>query len=347
MRNETTLPTFTSPVNLGLIGAGGFGKEHLKAAEGSPAMAIKAILSQTLTEQPGCVVYQRLEHFLAHPGLEGVVIVAPNPKHFELIMATFQAGRHVLVEKPLTDSVKEGAILVREAAARGLALAVGHNSRRAAHVRAMRHLLAEGRLGHIILAEGHFSHDGGLSLEPGSWRWNPETCPGGPLNLLGIHEVDTLQYLLGPVVRVAGWQRRLVTPAGIPDAAVTLLEFESGALAYVGSSYASPWARAVRLFGTGGNARWDDGGELCLDTPGAPCRALPLEPVDTLCEQLTDFAASIRQQRRPEVDGLTALRNVAVLEAAIESNRRGEPVTIREMFERADATDLMERSQSG
>jgi predicted dehydrogenase len=291
-------------------------------------------------------VYRSLDRFLAHPGLEGVVIAAPNPLHLELVRRTFQAGRHVLVEKPLTNYVKEGAILVREAAARGLALAVGHNSRRAAHVRAMRHLLDEGTLGHVVLAEGHFSHDGGLRLEPGGWRWSPKTCPGGPLNLLGIHEIDTLQYLLGPVVRVGGWQRRLATGADSPDVAVTLLEFGSGALAYVGNSYASPWARAVRLFGTRSNACWDQEGELHLETADGQHRTLVLEPVNTLGEQLADFAASIRQNRPPEVDGRTGLLNVAVLEAAVESNRRGDTVTVSEIFKRAGALDLQERPAS-
>jgi predicted dehydrogenase len=329
-----------SPVTLGLIGATGFGRQHLAAAECNPDVTVSAILSRTMDKYPGTTIYRRLDRFLAHPSLQGIMIVAPNPQHFELVMAAFRADRHVLVEKPLTNTVREGAILVREAAIRGLSLAVGHNSRRAPHVRAMRRLLDEGTLGRTILAEGHFSHDGGLRLEPGNWRSSLETCPGGPLNLLGIHEIDTLQYLLGPVTRVSGWLRRLATSADIPDAAATLLEFESGAMGYVGSSYASPWARAVRLFGSQGNVRWEDGGELRLDTPEGQCCAIPIEPVDTLGEQLSDFAASIRHVRPPEVDGLTGLRNVAVLEAAIESNRRGQPVAVREMYERGDALDL-------
>jgi predicted dehydrogenase len=344
MTDKMAPPVLVSPVSLGLIGAGGFGRQHLVAAEGNPAVAISAVLSQTLAEHPTAVVYHNLDRFLAHPGLQGVVVVAPNPLHLELVMAAFQAGRHVLVEKPLANSVKEGAILVRGAAVRGLVLAVGHNSRRAAHVRAMRRLLDEGVLGRVVLAEGHFSHDGGLRLEPENWRSSPESCPCGPLNLLGIHEIDTLQYLLGPVASVSGWQWRLTRLAGIPDVATTLLQFASGALGYVGSSYANPRARAVRLFGTRGNARWDEGGALCLDTPGGQRQALPLEPVDTLREQLTDFAASIRENRAPEVDGLSGLYNVAVMEAALESNRRGEAVTVREMFERAGGLDLMKSS---
>jgi predicted dehydrogenase len=291
-------------------------------------------------------MYRDLDRFLAHPGLQGVVIVAPNPEHFRLVMAAFRTGLHVLVEKPLTNHVRQGADLVRQAATRQLVLAVGHNSRRSAHVRAMHRLLADGTLGRIVMAEGHFSHSGGLTLEPRSWRWSHDSCPGGPLNLLGIHEIDTVQSLLGPVDRVFGWQRRLAAPAEIPDTSATLLEFESGALGYIGSNYASPRARAVRLFGTGGNARWEGGDQLCLETADGQRRILRLEPVNTLGEQLADFTASIVEEGLPEVDGLTGLCNVAILEAAIESNRSEAPVAVREVFERADALDMLERFAS-
>jgi predicted dehydrogenase len=86
---------------------------------------------------------------------------------------------------------------------------------------------------------------------------------------------------------------------------------------------------------------------LYLDTPDGQRRALPLEPLDTLADQLVDFAASIREGHLPEVDGLTGLHNVAVLEAAVESSRRGEPVAVREMFERVGALDLLARYQAG
>jgi len=244
------------------------------------------------------------------------------------------------VEKPLANTVGEAAVLVREAAARRLVLAVGHNSRRDAHVRAMRRLLDQGVLGRIVMAEGHFSRDAGMRLRPGEWRWRESTCPGGPLTLLAIHEIDTLQYLLGRVRRVFGWQRRLAVVAEIPDTTVTLLEFETGALATVGSDYVSPQAPAVRLFGTAGNARWDEAGDLVVDRPDGPSQAVRLTPVDSLREELDDFATSIRDGRPPEVDGMTGLINVAVVEAAIEANRRGVALDVREILERAGLSEI-------
>ncbi len=329
------------PVVCGLIGPGGFGQHRLKAAAGNPMLTIEAIFPTEPDFYAGYACYDHLSDFLTHPGLEAVIVSAPNPQHVQLALAAFEAGKHVFIEKPLANSVREGAAILRAARARHLTLAVGHNSRRAAHARAMRRFLDDRTLGRIVLAEGHFSHNGGLTLQPESWRWSPETCPGGPLNLLAIHEIDTLQYLLGPVARVNGWQRKLATPAAIPDTTLTFLELESGTLAYVGANYVSPWARALRLFGTGGSARWDEGGGLLLDTPEIGSRSVPLTSVDTLREELEDFAVAIRANRLPEVDGLTGLLNVAVMEAALESNRRGEAVAVREILQCGGALDLL------
>ena len=331
-------------VRLGLIGPRGFGQLRLRAAAGEAALAIVAAWPPGASLPEGVTACASLDALLAFPGLDGVIVAAPNPYHTELSLAALAAGKHVLVEKPLANTVAECAALVRAAAQRSRVLAVGHNSRRAAHVRALRRMVNAGTLGRVVAAEAHFSHPAGLALAPDAWRASDAACPGGPLNLLGIHEIDTLHYLLGPVVRVTALQRRLAAPAAIPDVTVMLLEFASGALASIGAHYVTPWARALRLFGTAANARWDEGGALLLDTPEQSAQPVALSSggdtlLDTLREELAEFARATRGGPPPEVDGRAGLLNVAVMEAAIESNRRGAAVEVQEMLARAGADD--------
>jgi predicted dehydrogenase len=323
-------------VRLGLIGPRGFGQLRLRAAAGQAELAVVAAWPPGAPLPEGVAACDSLDALLAVPSLDGVIVAAPNPRHAELARAALAAGKHVLVEKPLANTVAECAEVVRAAAQQGRVLAVGHNSRRAPHARALRRLVDEGALGRVVAAEAHFSHSAGLALAPGAWRASEEACPGGPLNLLGIHEIDTLQYLLGPVARVTALQRHLVAPVPIPDVTVTLLEFASGALGSIGAHYVTPWARALRLFGTAANARWDEGGGLLLDTAegSAQPMALPAggDPLlDTLREELAEFTRAIRGGPPPEVDGVAGLRNVAVMEAAVESNRRGAAVEVAEI----------------
>jgi predicted dehydrogenase len=326
-----------SAVPLGLIGPRGFGQLRLRAAAGQAGVAVVAAWPPGAPLPEGVAACDSLAALLTFPGLDGVIVAAPNPQHVELARAALAAGKHVLVEKPLANTVAECAALVRAAAQRGRVLVVGHNSRRAAHVRALRRLVDAGALGRVVAAEAHFSHGAGLALEAGAWRASETDCPGGPLNLLGIHEIDTLQYLLGPVARVTALQRRLVAPAATPDVTVTLLEFASGALGTVGAHYVTPWARALRLFGTAANARWDEGGALLFDTPEQSGQPVTLPEagnplLDTLREELIEFARTIRGGPPPEVDGRVGLLNVAVMEAALESNRRGAAVEVAEML---------------
>lgn len=341
-----------SAVRLGLIGPRGFGQLRMQAAARLEQAAIVAAWPAGAPLPQGVAACSSLDALLAFPGLDAVIVAAPNPHHAGLALAALAAGKHVLVEKPLANTLAECAALVRAAAERGLLLAVGHNSRRTAYARALRRLLDDGALGRVVAAEAHFSHRGGLALAAGAWRADAASCPGGPLNLLGIHEIDTLYYLLGPVARVTALQRRLVTSGEIPDVTLTLLEFASGALGTVAAHYVTPWARALRLFGTAANARWDEGGALLLDTPEQSAQPIALSTgddplLDTLREELAEFAHAIRGGPPPEVDGRTGLRNVAVMEAAIESNRRGAVVEVAEMFARAGAEDLWPESPEG
>lgn len=99
----------------------------------------------------------------------------------------------------------------------GVTLLVGHQMRRVGAARRTKALLEEGVLGTVVLAEANFSLPG--VIIPDQWRAHRRTCPGGPLMQLGVHHADTLQYLLGPVVRVRGSFARLSTAAEIDDVA--------------------------------------------------------------------------------------------------------------------------------
>ena len=141
--------------------------------------------------------------------------------------------------------------------AAGLPFAVGHSARRLSGSRVMKQRIDDGTLGGVTLAEANFSNERGLELTPDTWRWYLDKTPGGPLIQLGVHHADNLQYLLGPVAAVSGYQRKLFTKSEVPDATMTILEFESGALGYLGCGWASPGVYQIRLQGTKQNLMYD------------------------------------------------------------------------------------------
>ena len=212
----------------------------------------------------------------------------------------------------------------------GVVLFVGHSYRRRGGIRKLKSLVDDGSLGHVIMVEGPNSHPGGLRLAPQTWRWYRDSCPGGPLMQLGINVFDALQYLVGLIGRVTAVFRRGVLEAGIPDTTLTLLEFETGTLGYVGSAYVVPQTTYIALYGTEAKARAERDGSLFLISRerGTP-EKLTVEAVDTVAEEMAEFAACVREGRRPETGGPEAVAALRAVLAAIESHRAGgKPIRI-------------------
>lgn len=322
---------------MALFGPGGFGHLRSQAMSNSPLVAYAACYSPFEAERQSCAL--EFGVFAApneaaiweDPAIEGVVLSTPNQLHLEQIRAAANSRKHVFVEKPLAPNVAEAREIVELCEAAGVKLMVGHNARRRTRIRTMKHLLDSGRLGQVLVAEANNSHAGGLSIQPDDWRWSSQNCPGGPLTQLGIHHIDTLLYLLGPVARVSAWQRRLAVKAAIPDVSSTLLEFESGAIGYLGAHYAVQDTRYVFILGTEANVRWDRALGLVVES-AAGREAIEVDDNDTIQEEIDEFANCIATGAKPEVGGAEALMAVAVIEAAVLSNQRGRAVDVAELL---------------
>jgi predicted dehydrogenase len=281
----------------------------------------------------GCRDVPTLDAVLNDPEIEGVVITTPHSVHAEQIVAAAGAGKHVFVDKPFTLTVADARRATEVCRKAGVVLAVGHQRRRQPASRALKRLLDDGALGRVSQIEGHFSADYDFSsaITPDMWRADRAETPGGPMTNLGIHHVDTYQYLLGPIARVSALSRRVVLGVDIEDVTAILFEFASGCLGYLGTS----WVPATRtewiaLHGTEAQA-WHEaaGTRLDLTCRGRPERApVPLTPVDPLVEELAEFARCVREGTRPEVGGEEGTVNIAVLEAIVESARTGRVVDV-------------------
>ena len=249
---------------------------------------------------------------------EGVLIATPNDVHAENAVAAAAAGKHVFVEKPIADTIESGERIRDACVEAGVVLMVGHAFRRLGAARRAKELVGE--LGTVVLAEANFSLPG--KLPPTAWRAQRARNPGGPIMQLGIHHVDTLAYLLGPLARTTGRFARVHTDAEIDDVGVVTLEFASGALGVLTGSYVSPHTFSLRLLGSAGvldyradlGAVWPDATRVdevsTLTLNGEP---VAFEPRDMLAEELAEFAAAARGEAVVETgaaQGIAALRVV-------------------------------------
>ncbi len=293
-----------------------------------------------------------LDELLSDPEIEGVLVTTPNDAHKSVILECLDAGKAVYTDKPISHTMEDAGEIARAATKAGVPFAVGHSARRLGGNRVMKQWVDSGRIGKVSLAEANFSNERGLELTPDTWRFFADKSPGGALIQLGVHHADNLQYLLGPVAAVSSHARKLYTNAEIPDAIMSILEFESGALGYLGTGWASPGVYQLRLQGTEANLfydldfnNWDEShlvdskSTLVSQAYRESVRpAVEIPHTDMFREQLDEFALATRGEAEIEVGAEAAIRALAVVHAALESSRRnGVAVELAPMVEKAGA----------
>jgi predicted dehydrogenase len=154
--------------------------------------------------------------------------------------------------------------------------------------------------------------------------------PGGVMLQIGIHYVDVLEMLIGPVRRVQGAAAQLVLPGDNPDVASLILEHECGAISNLTASYASASEYyMMNVYGKEASVYYDlFGGLRHLCRGETAPRPVAVTSNDTIREELDEFAACIRNGGKPETDGWWASRNLAVVLAGIQSAREGRALDV-------------------
>jgi predicted dehydrogenase len=347
------------PVRLASIGLGRWARVLARGAQRGSVVELASCFSRSeekrsaFQEEFGVPkAASTLDELLAYPEIEGVLVTTPNDTHKPVILECLDAGKAVYTDKPIAHTMEDAGDIARAASASGLPFAVGHSARRLGGHRVMKEWVDSGQLGQVSLAEANFSNERGLELTPDTWRWFADKSPGGALIQLGVHHADNLQYLLGPVAAVSSHARKLYTRAEVPDAIISILEFESGPLGYLGTGWASPGVYQLRLQGTQANLfydldfnNWDeshlaDAKSTLVSQAYRESMRPPVDipPTDMFREQLEEFALAIRGQAEIEVGALEAIRALAIVHAALESSRRnGQAVEVAPMVEMAGA----------
>ncbi len=327
-------------VKVGIVGIGWWSDVLAEVINKSDMLELRACYTRNedhavaFAAKFNCEAAPSYEAMLAIDDLDGVILTTPNSVHRAGAEAAARAGKHVFVEKPVSNTLEDGRAMIAACEAAGVVLAVGHSYRRHGALRHLRRLIDEGELGRVSLAEGVFSNDNGLKLKPGLWRSDPAEIPGGCLMQIGIHQIDNLLYLLGPVSDVSAYFNHLETEPDVEDVTAVLMRFSSGAVGYVAANYISPRRFTLAIHGTKANAYFDmDNDGLRLQRTGE-AKPLPVvyEPNDHLTSEMEDFAAAIRDNAAPEIDGHQAMIPLAIVLAAGRSSAEGRSVALSELI---------------
>ncbi|MQA80118.1 MAG: gfo/Idh/MocA family oxidoreductase [Streptosporangiales bacterium] len=279
-----------------------------------------------------CRQADSLDAVLADPEVEAVLVATPHSTHAGIVEAAATAGKHVFVEKPFTLTVAEGRRAVTAAEQAGVVLQVGHNRRRQPATRRLKDLVGSGALGVVHHLEANLSKPSGLDPRTG-WRGDPAESPAGGMTGLGVHMADNLIYLAGRPSRLAAFSRRHLGLGMLDDVTSVTIEFESGALGVLSTSMVVPDVARTAVHGTEA-AAWNevDGARFYFQVVGEKERSeQQVETLDTIEDELTEFAACVRGDATPETDGRAALEVVAVLEGIVESVTTARVVDLDEI----------------
>src|SRR6516164_4810460 len=277
-----------------------------------------------------CAKAESYDQILKDGSIEAIINTTPNNVHLATTRQAAQAGKHVFLDKPIANTVAEGREIAAICESAGVVLALGYQRRRESHFRWIKCEIEAGRFGRLVQAEGNISRDRLGKIDLSSWRYQAAGMPGGVMLQIGIHYVDVLEMLLGPVKRVSGLSAQLVLPGDNPDVASLMLEHEGGAISNLTASYASASEYyMMNVYGKEASAYYDlFNGLRCLRRGETKPHAVPVEANDTIREELEEFVACVRNQSKPETDGWWASRNLAVIRAGIRSAREGRAVDV-------------------
>jgi len=330
----------SAPLRVAVLGMGWWSDVLADAIKRSTAIDIVACYTRSedkrraFAEKYGCRAAGSYEEILRDPGIEAIVNTTPNNVHLETTQQAAEAGKHVFLDKPIANTVAEGMEIARVCEQAGVVLALGYQRRRENHFRWIRNEIDAGRFGRLVQAECNISRDRLGKIDLSSWRYQAAGMPGGVMLQIGIHYVDVLELLLGPVKRVAAMSAQLVLPGDNPDVANLILLHESGAISNLTASYASASEYyMMNVYGKEASAYYDlFQGLRHLRRGETSATPVKVEANDTIREELEEFAHCVRTGAKPETDGYWAARNLAVIKAGVKSAREGRAVDVAEIL---------------
>jgi UDP-N-acetyl-2-amino-2-deoxyglucuronate dehydrogenase len=327
----------------GFVGCGNITDTHARAAR-EAGLEIAAFVGRDpaqagrLAAAYGGKAYTAYEGFLAH-ALDLVVIGSPSGLHAEHGLAAVASGRHVLVEKPVDARLERGLALVEAAEKAGVKLGVFFQDRLKPDLVRLHAFLHGGGLGRVLLASARVKwHRPPEYYAASRWRGTRALDGGAALVNQGIHTLDLLLWLLGPVARVRALTATLVHPIEGEDVALALLELRSGAVATLeATTVAWPgYPRRLEITGSAGTVVIEGDRVVAADLrtpcPGlvsggdvgaASARTATVADATPHRRLFEDFAAAVAEDRAPACDGREGLRSLAVVEAVYAAAREG------------------------
>lgn len=336
-----------------IIGCGMIAKFHIAAIQATPNAYVAGVhdldyeRAKVFASLNNTIAYPTMDSIWEDDNVHAVCICTPSGLHFPQAMAALEHGRNVLVEKPMALNLADCDTLIAKADEKNLKLGVVSQLRFSPGIQQVKHAMDAGVLGKLYCADLYMKfHRSQDYYDSSDWRGTWAMDGGGALMNQGIHGVDLLQYLAGPVDNIFARAKTLARKIEVEDTLSAVTEFTGGAIGVIQAttSMYSGFSRRLELCGEKGTIimeedkilLWDvaDDQNISLENQGAAEVRSSSDPsaisFNGHARQIGNFNAAILGQEPLLIDGKEGRKAVEIILSAYRSSRENRPVILGE-----------------
>ena len=246
-------------IRAAIVGLGWWGKTLVESAVNSDAICFVAGATRTVTPEVeafanknGFRLMANYEAVLADRDIDAVILATPHSTHGAQVVAAAAAKKHVSCEKPFTLTKREAENAVAAVRKAGVTLALGYNRRMHPEMNNLREMIRTGELGTILHVEATMTFPNVLFINPSHWRADKNETPLGGLMPMGVHAVDGMIDLCGPIDHVFAQSFRRAAPIDADDTTSILFRMKEGMSGYLGTMTTTGPGFSFQVFGSKG-----------------------------------------------------------------------------------------------
>lgn len=334
---------------IGIVGAGAAAGLHAKALQGVKKASLESVYNRSpahgkeFAQEWGIDHFQDYQKFLSAKNLDYIVVCTPTGTHLEFALTAAEAGKNLVIEKPLETTVDRCDKIIDAAKENEIDLSVIFQNRFKKPTQKIKEVVENDKLGKLVLglAEINWYRSGDYYKD--NWKGTKKYDGGGALINQGIHTIDLLQWTMGEVVAVNGKVKTLTHEIEGEDVGVASLEFDNGALGVItGSTSIYPGLQEeLGVYGSGGSLElkgseivtWKtrDGEEPSKEVKkGGESGASDPMDIDTQNHrnQWEKILKAKEQGEKPPVNGKEARKSVEIINSIYKSSRTGNRVKL-------------------
>jgi len=333
---------------IGIIGTGAIAGIHaaaIKAIQNAKLVAVCSSSSERAQEAEarfGVKGYFDIQAFLAHPELDVVCICTASGRHLEPALAAINAGKHLMIEKPIEVTLARADRLISACQKAGVKLSVIFQNRFSSDYQKLKSAIEGGLFGRVLLGNAYINWFRNEEYyQKSDWKGTIAVDGGGAFINQGIHTIDLLLDLMGEVSEVFGKVQTAYHQIEGEDLGVALVTFKSGAIGNITSATAlyPGLPERIEIFGSEGSAileggkitHWKiKGQETKLEESqifSASGAADPMAISGILHQnQWQEFISSLETGANYAVDGATSRKSLELIRGIYTSSKKNEPV---------------------